>query len=99
MAGHDHLPAIPDVHDGAQTIARNARYGLVLFAPYLLLYGGYMLINAFQPSLMDSVLFAGINLAIVYGLGLIGAALFLALVYGWLCRSPVSPAERREGRA
>ena len=30
---------------------------------------------------------AGINLAILYGFGLIVAALVLALLYGWLCRA------------
>jgi uncharacterized membrane protein (DUF485 family) len=30
---------------------------------------------------------AGVNLAIVYGMGLIAAALVLALVYAWLCRT------------
>lgn len=78
-------------HDDEQTAARNARYGLVLFTAYLLLYAGYMLLNAFRPEVMDIVVYAGVNLATVYGLGLIAAALLLALVYGWLCRAPVSP--------
>ena len=30
----------------------------------------------------------GVNLAILYGMLLIAAAFVLALVYGWLCRSP-----------
>ncbi len=96
MAGLDHFPSPPGGHDDERTAARNARLGLALFAVYLLLYSGYVLVNAFQPSLMDTVVFAGINLATAYGLGLIGAALFLALVYGWLCRAPVG---RREGGA
>lgn len=96
MAGLDHLPAPPGDHDDEPTAARNARHGLVLFAVYLSLYTVYVLLNAFRPAVMDVVVFAGVNLAIVYGLGLIAAAFVLALVYAWLCRAPVPP---RRGRA
>jgi uncharacterized membrane protein (DUF485 family) len=65
---------------------RNARIGMVLFGVYLLLYGGFVLINAFSPSTMEMTPIAGVNLAILYGFGLIVAALLLALLYGWLCR-------------
>ena len=34
----------------------------------------------------------GLNLAIVYGFGLIIAALVLALVYSWLCRASAEPS-------
>ena len=102
MAGLDHLPAPPDAHDTVQTAARNSRYGLALFAVYLLLYGGYVLLNAFRPAVMDVVVVAGVNLATVYGLGLIAAALLMALVYGWLCRAPApltpGPSPPRRGR-
>lgn len=91
MPGFDHLPSQPAEHDNKLTAARNSRYGLVLFTLYLLLYAGYVLISALQPALMDAVPFAGVNLAILYGLGLIAAALVLALLYGWLCRAPVPP--------
>jgi uncharacterized membrane protein (DUF485 family) len=65
---------------------RNARIGLVLFAIYLVFYGGFVLLNAFSPATMESMPIAGINLAIVYGFGLIVAAFVLALLYGVLCR-------------
>lgn len=98
MPGFDHHAASPAEHDSTATAARNARYGLILFFLYLALYAGYMLINAFQPELMDWVPFAGINLATAYGLGLIAAALALALVYGWLCRVPATDRVRGEPR-
>jgi uncharacterized membrane protein (DUF485 family) len=66
----------------------NARLGLALFALYLAAYGAYVLVNAFWPALMDTVLWAGLNLAVVSGLALIVGALALALVYAWLCRAP-----------
>ncbi|MCR9200328.1 MAG: DUF485 domain-containing protein [Planctomycetaceae bacterium] len=63
----------------------NARLGVRLFFVYLLLYGGFVLINAFAPSQMEATPIAGLNLAILYGFGLIIGALVLSLVYGALC--------------
>jgi uncharacterized membrane protein (DUF485 family) len=65
---------------------RNARLGLWLFGVYLLIYGGFVGLAAFSPDTMAKTPAAGVNLAIWYGFGLIGAAIVLALVYGWLCR-------------
>ncbi len=65
---------------------RNARIGIVLFAVYLLLYGGFVFLNAFAADLMETTPIAGVNLAILYGFGLIIAALVLALLYGVLCK-------------
>jgi uncharacterized membrane protein (DUF485 family) len=74
----------------------NARLGIFLFVVYLALYLGFVLINAFNADLMESIVLAGLNLAIVYGFGLIVVALLLAILYGALCRSePV--AETKEG--
>ncbi|MGE3807727.1 MAG: DUF485 domain-containing protein [Gemmataceae bacterium] len=70
---------------------RNARYGLVLFAVYVLLYAGFIFLAVFRPEVMASEAVAGVNVAIVYGMGLIGAALVLALIYMMLCRPPASP--------
>ena len=67
---------------------RNARLGFALFSIYLILYGGFVFINAFAPSLMELTPLAGVNLAIWYGFGLIVAALVLALIYGWVASNP-----------
>jgi uncharacterized membrane protein (DUF485 family) len=85
MADFDHKPAAPEIVNAAEA-ARNSRYGLVLFAVYTLFYGAFMGLNAFAPQVMEIIVFAGVNLAVVYGLGLIAAAFLLALVYAWLCR-------------
>ena len=68
----------------------NTRLGLVLFAVYLLLYIGFVLINAFDAQSMETTVVAGLNLAIVYGFGLIVVALVLALICGFACRSESS---------
>ena len=65
----------------------NAKLGLVLFFVYLALYGGFMALSVLNPKLMASPVLMGVNLAIVYGFGLIFAALLLACVYMALCKS------------
>ena len=64
----------------------NTRLGLLLFLVCLALYTGFVLINAFAADQMETIVLAGLNLAIVYGFGLIAFALVLALIYGALCR-------------
>jgi len=75
-----------DHDDHPEISARNARYGLWLFGIYLAMYGGFMGLSAFEPQLMSKAPFGGVNLAILYGFGLILAALLLALIYMVLCR-------------
>lgn len=70
---------------------RRAFHGRLLFVLYLLFYGGFVLLNAFSPATMEETPFAGVNLAVLYGLGLIGLAFLLALFYDWLCRAPAHP--------
>ena len=90
MAGFDHGPNEPGEQENIETISRNTRLGLILFTVYLLLYGGFVFLNTFSPAKMEVVVFAGLNLAIVYGFTLIIAAFVLAIIYGWLCRNDVS---------
>jgi uncharacterized membrane protein (DUF485 family) len=75
--------------------SRNARIGLLLFFIYFAVYAGYVLTNAFAPEMMERTPFAGVNLAIWYGMGLIVFALIMALIYGFLCDphddQPVDP--------
>lgn len=61
---------------------RANRLGLVLFGIYLVIYAGFVLINAIAPTLMESTPVAGLNLAILYGFGLIIVAFVLAMIYG-----------------
>ena len=71
----------------------NTRLGMVLFVIYLVLYVGFVLINAFAADVMDLKVFAGLNLAIVYGFGLIVSALILACIYGVLAKVDTDEAE------
>ncbi len=74
----------------------SARIGLVLFVMYVLLYAGLIGIVLFRPELLSTRPFGGVNLAIAYGMGLIGAAFLLAIVYMIACRMVEgSPASRQ----
>ena len=86
-AQHD-VHDVHDVHDDhhAPTIARNARIGLWLFAVYVVLYGGFMALSAFDHERMGRPFLGGVNLAVTYGMALILGAFVLALLYMFLVR-------------
>jgi uncharacterized membrane protein (DUF485 family) len=67
-------------------VAPNAGLGMGMFILYLLLYLGFMGIAAYNYELFGSIQVGGVNLAILYGMGLIAAALLLALIYMVLCK-------------
>lgn len=89
----------PHIDDCEHTSARNARVGLVLFTVYLALYGGFMGLSAFAHEQMARPVLAGVNLAIIYGFGLILAALALSLVYMVLVRAPAKGSEMHSSAA
>jgi uncharacterized membrane protein (DUF485 family) len=70
----------------ARHAVRNSRYGMILFIIYVILYGGFVALNAFFPKVMAAEMPGGVNVAVAYGFGLIGAAFLLALVYMVMCR-------------
>ena len=83
-----HHIAVADEPRDPGTEQRNARVGLRLFWVYLAFYLGFVSVNAFAPSVMDTVLAGGLNVAVVSGFALILGAAILALVYAYLCRKP-----------
>jgi len=58
--------------------------GLKLFALYFAAYAAFVGLNAFWPSVMKTPVIAGVNLAVVYGFGLIIGAFVLAVIYAVL---------------
>jgi uncharacterized membrane protein (DUF485 family) len=98
MAGLDFSAQTPREKEDAALVARNSKAGLWLFSVYVLLYGGFMGLSAFAYERMKEIPFGGANIAILYGFGLISAALILALIYMWICAAPVkktSPDNRK----
>jgi uncharacterized membrane protein (DUF485 family) len=86
MAGLDFKSPEDREQEDAAVVAHNTRIGLILFACYVALYGGFMALSAFSPAMMAKPLFAGANIAVVYGFVLIAAAIVLALFYMQICR-------------
>lgn len=62
------------------------RVGIWMFMLYAVIYASFILVNALSPHLMGSDI-GGLNLAIIYGFGLIIFALMLAFVYNAICTS------------
>ncbi len=66
-------------------VAYKTRFGIIMFVIYSLIYIGFVAINVIKPSLMAITVILGLNLAVVYGVGLIIFALVLALIYNRGC--------------
>jgi uncharacterized membrane protein (DUF485 family) len=78
---HEPAPAVGD--DPAYPYKR--RLGVWMFASYSFVYAVFVLANLVAPSMMEVRVLAGVNLATIFGLGLIVLAVLLALVYNALC--------------
>jgi uncharacterized membrane protein (DUF485 family) len=75
---------------------RNSRLGLFLFGVYLIIYVGFVLLGAFSPETMEATPWAGVNLAVLFGFGLIVSAIVLSLIYGFLCRNTNGQVSAKE---
>jgi len=57
-----------------------------MFTIYCVVYVGFILTNVLsEGEAMQIILFMGLNLAVVYGVGLIVLALVMALIYNHKC--------------
>jgi uncharacterized membrane protein (DUF485 family) len=77
-----HGPAVKLGKDNAS--GYKTRIGIWMFIFYTLIYAGFIAINTVKPTLMEMT-FGGLNLAMIYGIGLIVFAFILALIYNNLC--------------
>ncbi len=74
------------------------RLGVILFLVYALIYAAFVAVNLAAPAVMDATAFAGLNVAVIYGFGLIVLAFILALAYnGASRRHEAALAESRKG--
>ena len=78
-----HKPASTTEEDHA--IPYKTRLGVQMFIFYALIYAGFVIINITNPVLMEKTIIFGLNLAVVYGFGLIILSLVMALIYNALC--------------
>ncbi len=79
-----HGPATESAPDPASRY--KSRLGVRMFLCYCIVYAGFVFLNVFsEGKAMQKIVVAGLNLAVVYGMGLIILALILAVIYNRLC--------------
>lgn len=64
---------------------KKTKLGIWMFIFYSLFYAGFITIAVFYYELMSKIVFAGLNLAIVYGFSLIVVAIIMGLIYNYYC--------------
>jgi cytochrome c biogenesis protein CcdA len=62
------------------------RLGVWMFLFYSGIYAVFVVINVVRPAMMEITILFGMNLAAVFGIGLIVFALLQALIYDKMCR-------------
>lgn len=88
-----HEPAAPQEKDYAP--GYKTRLGVIMFICYALVYAGFLATNLVAPKTMAVITpVFGLNVATVYGFGLIIFALLLALLYNHLCTSKENQLRR-----
>jgi len=71
--------------DEDKSSKKKASLGIKLFFVYFLLYAGFTAIGIFKPTLMGVKVVFGLNLAVVYGFGLIIVAIVMGWIYHMIC--------------
>jgi uncharacterized membrane protein (DUF485 family) len=74
-----------DLYEAEHSDRRTARIGLGLFTVYLVVYGAFVVLCATALKAMGTR-FLGVNVAVVYGFGLILFPFVLAALYLFLTR-------------
>ncbi|MEE4176312.1 MAG: DUF485 domain-containing protein [Bacteroides sp.] len=78
-----HEPAVELGADHASR--RKTRLGLILFFVYAVIYAVFVLLGLFFTDTLGMIVFSGLNLAVVYGFGLILLAFLMGLIYSLVC--------------
>lgn len=87
-----HENASPASEDMAADYKRSL--GVKMFIIYAVIYAGFVAINVISPVTMEMEIIFGLNLAVVYGFGLIIVALIMALVYNSMCNAREASFEK-----
>jgi uncharacterized membrane protein (DUF485 family) len=64
---------------------RKTRLGLILFLVYAAIYAVFVLLGLFYTETLGVKVIGGLNLAVVYGFGLIFLAAIMGLIYSIIC--------------
>lgn len=68
-----------------ESAALKSKVGLILFGVYALIYAGFVAINTLTPKAMGTRIIWGLNLSVVYGIGLIILAIIMGIAYNHFC--------------
>lgn len=72
---------------------QKSKLGVRLFFIYLICYAGFVILGVFKYELLATTVFAGLNLAVAYGIGLIVLAVIMGVVYNHFCTQYEDRAE------
>lgn len=75
---------------------QKSKLGVRLFFIYLICYTGFVILGVFQYELLATTVFAGLNLALAYGIGLILFAVILGMIYNYYCTKYEDAAENQQ---
>ncbi len=90
-----HEPAAQSGPDPAQ--GYKSKLGVRMFLVYAAIYIGFVALNIISPLTMEKTILLGLNLAVIYGFGLIIIALIMALVYNRACTNKEQKLDRETG--
>lgn len=79
----NHGPAVELGVDKAA--GRKSKLGIWLFVAYTIVYAIFVTIGVVNYEAMGKIVLGNLNLAIVYGFGLIMFAIILGVIYNWRC--------------
>lgn len=82
-----------------ESAAIKSKLGLILFGVYSLIYAGFVAINTLTPQTMGAQVFGGLNLAVVYGFGLIILAIVMGVIYNHICTKLEDKMNKPEAEA
>jgi len=83
-------------HSRDRSIPKKTKLGVILFIAYLLIYAGFVVIGTLFTDALGIRIFAGLNLAVVYGMGLIVLAAVVGLFYNYFCTKYENQMNREE---
>lgn len=78
-----HEPAVTSGIENASK--KKASLGVWFFFIYLIFYAGFVVIGVLNYELLATEVVAGLNLALIYGMGLIVFAVLLGILYNYFC--------------
>ena len=75
---------------------QKSKLGVKLFFVYLICYAGFVILGVFKYELLATTVFAGLNLAVVYGIGLIVFAVIMGIIYNYYCTKYEDDADKAD---